>query len=158
MPAIVSGRDPALHVGVWHPADVSSDPVDVLAAGSDLLRPLLESHRFVQGVPEEGSASGGYFARVRWMRDAQYLDTHVRHGLGIVVYGWGDDEFTHQEYLRLLGLRGAYPGYSRDDPLDNFRRLLDDLEGPAERLLVMTKNEFVATAEAIRRLPQRVLP
>lgn len=77
--------------------------------------------------------------------------------LGIVTHGWGDQEFSHQDYLRVRGVKGAYPSYS-DDPLDNFRRLADDLQGPAAVVLSMTQEEFTATAAAVSHLPTRVLP
>jgi len=52
-----------------------------------------------------------------------------RIAVGLVAYGWDDATLSNADYLRGMGVSGAYPGYSTD-PLDGFRHLALDLAGP----------------------------
>jgi hypothetical protein len=102
--------------------------------------------------------SGGQFAVGTWVRaDDFQVETHVRGGLGIVQYQWSGASFTHQAYMRWLGTRRAYPGFS-DEPLDGFRHLAADLAGPAAALLDIVASDFAAALAGISQLPRRVLP
>lgn len=136
---------------------VEPRPTDWLAEGCVILAPLLEANGFRLGQPETGAGSGGQAAWVRWTKGEQYVETHVRGALGIVSYGWAGESFSHQDYLRLRGIHGDYPGFS-NDPLDGFRHLAHDLDGPAAQILNMTKQEFTATVSAIRGQPRPALP
>ena len=74
-----------------------------------------------------------------------------------MTYGWDSEAFSHADYLRSRQIRGQYPGYGTD-PIDGFRHLAADLEGPAAPLLTMTKHDFIEAASAIRNLPPPGLP
>jgi hypothetical protein len=54
--------------------------------------------------------------------------------LGIVRYGWGDEAFDQRHVVGALGAVAAYPGFSKD-PLDGFRHLAQDLDGPLRVVL-----------------------
>lgn len=85
------------------------------------------------------------------------VETHVRDSVGIVRYCWGDAAVTHQDYLRLRGRRGAYPGFS-DSPEEAFAHLAADLQGVAAEVLTLAAEEFAAVAAAAAALPKRGLP
>ncbi len=85
------------------------------------------------------------------------METHVREALGIVEYRWGSLKLAHQDYLRVRGVKGSYPGFS-DDPVDGFLHLAADLAGPARPLLVCDHAEFAVLVEAASTLPTRRLP
>jgi hypothetical protein len=101
-----------------------------LEAGAAILQPLLGAHGFRFAITQKGKSSGGPIAIGRFTRADQFLELHFRCALGIVTYGWGEVRLSHQDYMRELGADAQYPGFS-DDPLDGFRHLLADLEGPA---------------------------
>lgn len=105
------------------------DPVEIMTAGSVILGQVLSPAGFTFQLTGQGHGSGGAFATGRFTKGSQYLEVHFRHSLGLVSYGWGDAVLCHTDYLRGLGARRAYPGYSTD-PLDGFRHLAADLAGP----------------------------
>jgi hypothetical protein len=134
------------------------DPHRVSRAGSELLRPLLEGYGYEIGPEETARGSGGPAAVVRWVADDRWIETHVRTGLGIVRYGFGDEYIEHRDFLRWAGAAGAYPGYG-DDPVQGFVRLLADLEGPVRPLLLVTRVEFERIRNRIASSPpKRGLP
>jgi hypothetical protein len=85
------------------------------------------------------------------------METHVRGSLGIVQYRWMGAALTHQDYLRLRGRRGQYPGFS-DSPREAFEHLAADLQGVAADVLALTLEEFAAVVAAVRDLPKPALP
>jgi hypothetical protein len=102
--------------------------VSVLEAGAAILASVLSPAGFTFELTSRGTSSGGGFAAGRFTRGGQYLEVHLRHSLGQVTYGWDGAAIAHADYLRGLGVTGAYPGYS-DDPVDGFRHLAQDLAG-----------------------------
>jgi hypothetical protein len=120
--------------------DVMS-PDEALAAGVAILSPLLERHEFVYVPGATGAGSGGHFAAGDFRRarvaDVRRLELHFRHSLGL----------SHADYMRALGVRGAYPGFSQD-ALDGFRHLLSDLTAQAGGFLAGPKAEFARCVEA----------
>lgn len=131
---------------------------DRLREGSDVIRPVLVNHGFRMTATDGGPGSGGPFAIGTWQRaDGLEIQTHVRDALGIVLYKWNGESFTHQEYMRVRGVRGAYPGFS-SDPLDGFRHLATGFVGPASGLLDATESDFRVAARAVRDLPKPPLP
>lgn len=46
----------------------------------------------------------------------------------------------------MLGVKGAYPGFS-DDALDGFRHLAADLAGPVRPMLTCDRDEFASIVE-----------
>lgn len=122
-----------------------------------MLRPILSPFGYALVETSQGKGSGGLVATGRWVAGERVIETHVRWALGIVVYRWGDLELTHQEFLRVRGLDGAYPGFS-DDPMDGFRHLAADLAGPARPLLACDHSEFAAMVEIAGVTPTRRLP
>jgi len=89
---------------------VEETPLDRLLEGAPLLAPVLTPLGYRMAEPVVGKGSDGPLARATWSRDRQYIQTHVRGALGIVLYGCSAASFLHQEYLRWRGLNGAYPG------------------------------------------------
>jgi hypothetical protein len=57
------------------------------------------------------------FAVGMWARGPQFIELHVRFGLGIVRYGWGAEAFDHRHVVGALTASASYPGFS-DDPVD----------------------------------------
>jgi hypothetical protein len=131
--------------------------VELLREGSVLLAPILTSKGYVVLPFDTGTGSGGDYAMARWVCGDRFVETHVRHALGIVDYGWGTLKIGHRDYLRVVGVQGAYPGYSAD-PIEGFRHLAADLAGPASRLLDCTHDEFAAAVESAAQLSTRRLP
>lgn len=98
--------------------------------GSALLAPVLTAAGFEDPELTLARGSGGPAAVAVWRRpDGMRVETHVRDSLGIVRYSWHDDGLLHQDYLRLTGERGQYPGFS-DRPEEAFGHLAADLHGP----------------------------
>ena len=133
------------------------DPVEVLAEGSALLAPVLNPLGYSLADTNQGKGSGGPFAIARWVAGERSIETHVRMALGIVEYRWGGLKLSHQQYLRVRGVKGSYPGFS-DDPIDGFRHLAADLAGPVHPMLVCDHAEFADLVEAADALPARFLP
>lgn len=104
-------------------------PQAILEAGNDILGTVLVPAEFSTVPSSTGSGSGGEFGVSRWVRSDQYIELHVRHALGIVVYGWADESFDHATVAAALSVTTTYPGFS-SDPLDGFRHLAQDLAGP----------------------------
>jgi hypothetical protein len=130
---------------------------DLLVRGASILRPLLESHGFTFVVFAEGRGSGGSYAAGRFTRGDQCLEFHFRHTLGMVSYHWGDDTITHDQYMRSLGLKGQYPGFS-DDPLDGFRHLRIDLQALTGFLEGTDQEGFKEACCQARERPTSWLP
>jgi hypothetical protein len=134
-----------------------TDPMDLLQRGSSLLAPILESHGFALVEATIVDGSGGSAAVGRWAKTDRSIETHVRGALGIVDYTWGTDRISHKDYLRALGLRGAYPGFS-SDPIQSFQHLAEDLRGVAAPVLQLTRNQFGDLLRMVSDLPKPRLP
>ncbi|RNL61359.1 hypothetical protein EFK50_18580 [Nocardioides marmoriginsengisoli] len=106
---------------------------------------------------ETGKSSGGPFAIGYWKAGARGIETHVRYGLGIVEYHWGDLSVSHADYMRAMNLVGEYPGFGAD-PIDGFAHLAADLSGPARGLLDCTRSDFEAMLRSVDDLPRKWLP
>ena len=127
-------------------------------AGVALLAPVLTAAGFTNAEVRVTHGSGGHAAVAVWHRsDGLGLETHVRESLGIVRYLWGGKSLDHKDYLRLRGVRGAYPGFS-ENPEEAFRHLLTDLTGSAADLLTMSGTEFQSVVELVGQLPKHRLP
>jgi hypothetical protein len=129
---------------------------ELLDAGVDVLKPILEPLGFVFELSSEGPSSGGHFASGQFVAEDRRLEIHARHSLGLVAYHWGSVSIGHEDLTRALGVRGSYPGYSFD-PVDGFRRLRADLEGPLAPFLTGDAFEWfvdaVDSAEPPPKLP-----
>jgi len=130
--------------------------VRILTQGAAILGEVLEPAGFVFHPGIHASGSGGPFADGRFVRGDQYIELHFRHSLGLVSYGWGGEALTHEDYLRGLGAKGAYPGFS-DDPLDGFRHLARDLAGPLAGFVAGDRTAFDAAAKVASQ-PRSRLP
>jgi hypothetical protein len=75
----------------------------------------------------------------------------------MVSYGWDDTVIGHKDFLRGLGSRGAYPGFSKD-PLDGFRHLAEDLAGPLASFVKGNRRVFDQAVEVMARQPKPPLP
>ncbi len=126
--------------------------------GSARLAPLMTAAGFGAPAYEVVRGSGGPAAVATWRRaDGMRVETHVRGTLGIVRYLWHDEALDHRDYLRVKGVRGAYPGFSAG-PSEAFQDLLTDLQGPASALLSMSEEEFGAAVRSVRELAKPGLP
>jgi hypothetical protein len=105
------------------------DPAALLAEGRTILDPLLEPFGYEFRLVRTGSSSGGDFAVGRYETGERGIELHVRHALGIVKYIVSDRVLRHQDFMKCLGEEASYPGFS-DDPMDAFRHLGHDFEGP----------------------------
>jgi hypothetical protein len=135
----------------------ADDAVRILEAGADLLSPVLSPAGFTFQVTHLGCSSGGDFATGRFTRGGQYLEFHVRHSVGLVTYGWDGATISHGDYLRGLGVAGAYPGYSID-PLDGFRHLALDLAGPLSGFRDGDRRGYERSLQAATQPRNRQLP
>jgi hypothetical protein len=129
------------------------EPDTFLEKGARLLAEKLEplSYRFaIVQPPLKGS--GGPFAWAAFKRDDREIQLWARYGqLGSVRYRLGDDELTHQEYMRAMGLETTahWPGFDDGDPLGGFKRLLSDL-GQCDDFLT---GDAASVVEKVRALP-----
>ena len=101
---------------------------ELLRAGVDALRPVLEPHGFVFRMGEVGKGSGGYSASGFFEHDKRSLEFHVRYGLGMVTYRIGNAELSHEKYLRYAGhwKQRSYPNFG-ETILESFQALAQDL-------------------------------
>ena len=103
--------------------------IDILRDGSEILKPIMNKHGFSFSIDGEGSSSGGNFAFGSWIKKDRKLEYHFRFSLGLVEYSLSTKTIEHEFFLWALSgekHKAKYPG-SSEDPLDGFRRLLDDL-------------------------------
>jgi hypothetical protein len=126
-----------------------------MAEGNVLLGAVLEPAGFTPGAIESGHGSGGDFATTCWTRGAQAIAISFRASLGMVEYRWGDESYDHSHLVGALGVTASYPGFSAD-PLDGFRHLAADLEGPLAPVLRQDAGEVLARLQAWH--PTRTLP
>lgn len=131
-------------------------PETLLVAGNEILSPVLGEAGFSIDSQTFSTGSGGPFGVSRWVRGTQWIELHVRWALGIVCYGWGDESFDHAHMVGALGVTASYPGFSQD-PIDGFRHLTQDLEGPLAPIL-SKNNEPVQKAARRWTPPKRQLP
>jgi hypothetical protein len=128
----------------------------LLLQGVEILDVVLGPAGFVFHETAHGNSSGGSFASGQLVREHQALSLSFRFSLGEVGYRWGATQLSHAQYLRALNVKGAYPGFSKD-PLDGFRHLLVDLNGPLVGFVIGDKTDFDLAAEDVgqsrRQLP-----
>jgi hypothetical protein len=129
----------------------------ILDQGIAILAPALLSSDFKHVPGGRGFGSGGPSAEAAFTRKRQVLSLHFRHSLGLVTYRWRGIELSHQEFLRGVGRTGTYPGFS-DDPLDGFRHLRADLEGPLKGWVTGRYRDFAAAAKAAETPPASRFP
>jgi len=132
---------------------------ECLAAGVQILTPLMESHGFSFVPLTSGKGSGGWSASGEFRRghrdDLRRLELHFRYSLGLVNYHVGDTSLSHSDYMRALKASNQYPGFS-DHPLDGFQHLLHDLKHYASDFLSGPGDDFarcVREAERLNALP-----
>jgi len=107
------------------------EPDTFLQQGARVLAVTLEPLGYEFAITQPPlKGSGGPFAWGAFKRGDREILLWARfERLGSVRYRVGDHEFTHQDYMRALGLEKAahWPGFDDGDPLGGFRRLLRDL-------------------------------
>ncbi len=130
--------------------------VKTLAAGAKILGPVLEPAGFVFQPGAHAKGAGGPFGDGRFIRGDQYVELHFRHSPGMVSDECCGATVSHEDYLRDVEVKGAYPGFS-EDPLDGFRHLAQDIAGPLAGFIAGDRPNFdaavVAAAEPKNRLP-----
>jgi hypothetical protein len=132
-------------------ADVEPDTFLEMGARvlAEKLQPLGYEFAITQ-PPLKGS--GGPFAWAAFRHGNREIQLWARYDrLGSVRYRLGDEEFTHQEYMRAMGLEkdAHWPGFDDGDPLGGFKRLLSDL-GQCDEFLT---GDAAAIVERVRALP-----
>jgi hypothetical protein len=103
--------------------------IDILRDGSEILKPVMNRHGFSFSIDGEGSSSGGNFAFGSWIKKDRKLEYSFPFSLGLVEFSLSTKAIEHEFFLWALSgekHKAKYPGPS-EDPLDGFRRLLDDL-------------------------------
>ena len=127
---------------------------EALAAGVQLLAPLIQAHGFTFVMLAGGQGSGGRSASGEFRREragqVRRLELHFRHSLGLVTYHVDRTALSHADYMRALKAKNEYPGFS-DDPLDGFRHLLHDLERYAGDFLDGVGDEFARCVQDTER-------
>lgn len=102
--------------------------INILCEGSEILKPIMNKHGFAFSIDGEGSSSGGNFVLGSWTKKDRKLEYHFRFSLGLVEYSLGSKKIEHEFFLWALTgekHKAKYPD-SSEDPIDGFRRLLDD--------------------------------
>ena len=106
---------------------------ELLARGVAELTGVLGPAGFEFIQSDEGVDSGGPFASGEFLKGDRRLELHVRSGLGLVRYHFGEESLSHEDLVRgvraLDGIsaEGEYPGFS-EDPMAGFRHLRNDLD------------------------------
>ena len=128
-------------------------PDTFLESGARVLAEKLEPLGYLFAITQpQLNGSGGPFAWAGFRRDDREIQLWARYDrLGSVRYRLGDDEFTHQEYMRAMGLAKTahWPGFDDGDPLGGFKRLLSDL-GQCDEFLT---GDAASVVEKVRALP-----
>lgn len=103
-------------------------PGEILQMGLDILSDFMGKHSFRPSTVQQYHGSGGPSASCEYTCNERSLELHYRHSLGLVTYKVDDLVVSHVEYMKALGATDSkYPGFS-EDPLDEFRGLLIDLQ------------------------------
>jgi hypothetical protein len=129
------------------------NPLEILMRGCTILDGVLSKHGFNKQEITSGKGSGGYYAETSYTNGSRKLELHYRWSLGLVTYHFGSITLDHEAYMHaLLGSNGGnkYPGFS-DDPLEQFRSLVHDIEKFALAFLVGDEVEFGRCAELARK-------
>lgn len=134
-------------------------PKEALLDGVKILDPVLRARGFQFQFRLEGRGSGGNFAWGEFVREDRRLELHFRQSLGLVRYHVGDQNASHESYMRQLGAwdQCRYPGFS-EDPAVAFHDLAHDLgladdflSGSAAVLRTAAATEAFDTAEQNKR-------
>jgi hypothetical protein len=109
--------------------DTPSVAFALLNEGARLLAPVLEPHGFFFRLGEAGKGSGGQFAAGAFVAANRSVVFSVRYGLGLVTYRLGDQEITHEVFLRYSGAWGKhrYPDFGSSTAA-SFAALAHDLQ------------------------------
>lgn len=130
----------------------ASSPKGTLLDGVQILKPLLRAKGFRFRFLGEGKGSGGPFASGEFVHGDRRLEFHFRYSLGLVRYHVGEQNASHESYMRELGVweQCQYPAFS-SDPMSGFEGLLHDLgfaddflDGTAEKLRRAAAKQEVA--------------
>ena len=129
---------------------------EMLRAGVDALRPVLEPHGFAFRIGTVGKGSGGYSASGFFEHGERSLEFHVRYGLGMVTYRIGKAELDHETYLRYAGhwAQRSYPNFG-GTILESFRALASDLLAFGQDFVCGDGAEFTAFAAQHAANPNR---
>lgn len=138
-------------------AAIVAERLRVMNEGNALLTEVLEPAGFVLASTEVRRGSGGSAVRAVWTRSEQSIELHLRYGLGIVDYRWGEEVFSHKHICGALRFDGEYPGFG-DDPLGAYRRLAADLATEPLSQIVNDRHAEVLVEARAWTPPGRVLP
>jgi 1-acyl-sn-glycerol-3-phosphate acyltransferase len=125
--------------------EVKSSAEDNLRAGVKIIEPIMNPYGFHFIFHRAGSSSGGNFASGYFVNGKRRLEFHFRQTLGLVTYHVGDKSLSHKNYMRLLGVNGAYPDFPKD-PLDSFHSLASDLQNYCSDFLAGDGTQFLRFA------------
>ena len=130
------------------------DPKLELTRGALALQAVLGPAGFIFAIQSEGSSSGGPYCAGTFTRDDRRLELHVRGSLGLVTYSIGSETISHEDYVRTLGARGEYPGFSQHIE-EAFIHLRSDLESVGTIFLTGSDLEFLNLIRLSRENPQQ---
>jgi hypothetical protein len=117
------------------------NPKEELIKGVRELEAILQPYGFKFVLEAEGLSSGGRSASGAFVSGNKRLELHFRYSLGLVSYQIANIKIDHSDYIKALGGKGSYPGFS-DKPIDAFRHLADDLKKYGELFLQGDKTKF----------------
>jgi hypothetical protein len=125
-----------------------------LREGVALLQPLMESRGFSFEAGPTGRGSGGNFAAGSFVKGSRSLNFSVRYSLGLVSYSAGHHTISHEDYLRAIGAKGRYPGFS-ERVIDGFDHLKSDLEEFFDAFLNGSDSELEVVCIAAENNPRK---
>lgn len=129
-------------------------PADELKNGVSILNPIMTSHGFRFVVGSSGNGSGGEFASGYYENGNRRLCFSVRYNLGCVCYQIDEKEINHSEYMRVIGINGEYPGFSKQTS-DAFVHLANDIEKHASVFLGGTDHDFRQIIQLAKSNPKK---
>ena len=131
------------------------NPDTELKIGLAILESIMSKNGFVFSYTSAGRSSGGDFSAGRYENGFRYLNLSVRYTLGLVTYQLGEKEIDHQSYLRTVGKKGKYPGFSKQVS-EAFEHLASDLENYFSVFLQGSEADLIQIMEQNRSNPRNV--
>ncbi len=124
---------------------MENDPVIELEAGIVLLSSLLSPRGFEAVIDRAGNSCGGDFASGYFQKGRWKLELHFRRSLGHVLYWFGDNSISHDEYMHQVvpdGRIHLFPPFG-EEPRDGFEALRRDLDSFAFEFVECMEQEFL---------------
>jgi len=130
------------------------NPEEEIEKGIKLLDPTLNEFGFRFKLDAPGASSGGRFCAGFYEKENRRLFISVRYSLGCVEYELGSDRIGHADYMRAIGVKGAYPGFS-ENTFGAFEHLLQDLQLHADVFLKGSNDEIKKIFTLAKNTPKK---